>query len=127
MLYFLNYNKKLGITKLRFDNETVSYVYDKTNGYCNYCGKKLSFTNYGKLGNHGAWEIDHSTPKSKGGSDYLRNLVPACTVCNRDKSAKKGSGYKRNFEPKTLGGWLAKELGLPDGFMGSSRRKVDRR
>ncbi len=110
-----------------FDNETVVGVYDKTDGYCYYCGKKLSLKNYGKVGNHGVWEIDHSKPKSKGGTDYLRNLVPACVDCNRDKSAKGGSGYKRNFEPETLGGWLTQQLGLPDGFMGSSRRKVDRR
>ena len=110
-----------------FDHETVVYVYDKTSGYCNYCGKKISLTNYGIVGNHGAWEIDHSKPKSKGGTDYLRNLVPACVSCNRDKSTKGGSGYKRNFEPKTAGGWLTQQLGLLGGFMGSSRRKVDRR
>ncbi len=110
-----------------FDNETVVAVYDKTNGYCYYCGKKLSLKNYGKVGNHGAWEIDHSKPKSKGGTDYLRNLVVACVSCNRDKSARGGSGYKRNFEHETFGGRLAKELGLPDGFMGSSRKKSDRR
>lgn len=107
-----------------FDVATINAVYDKTNGHCYYCGKRLAFKNYGQLGNHGAWEIDHSKPKSKGGTDYLRNLVPACTFCNRDKSVRHGSGYKRNFESDTLGGWLAKQLGLPDGFMGASRRKT---
>ena len=115
------------VTEMGFDNDAINYVYEKTGGYCNYCGKKLSFKNYGKVGIRGAWEIDHSRPKSKGGSDYLRNLVPACISCNRDKGAKGGSAYKRNFEPETVGGWLSKQLGLPDGFMGSSRRKVDRR
>lgn len=110
-----------------FDEDTINNVYDKTEGYCYYCGKKLSFKNYGSIGSHGAWEIDHSRPKSKGGTDYLRNLVPACISCNRDKGAKGGSSYKKNFEPRTVGGQLAKQLGLPDGFMGSSRRKVDRR
>lgn len=111
-------------TKLGFDNDTVNAVYDKTEGFCYYCGKKLSFKNYGKQGNHGSWEIDHSKPKSRGGTDYLRNLVPSCTSCNRDKSVSHGTNYKKNFEPKTLGGWLTKELGLPDGFLGSSRRRV---
>ena len=80
-----------------FDNDTVNDVYDKTNGYCYYCEKKISFKNYGSLGEHGAWEIDHSNPKSKGGTDYLRNLVPACVACNRNKGTKRGSSYKRNF------------------------------
>ncbi|MGI0008160.1 MAG: HNH endonuclease [Nitrosopumilaceae archaeon] len=106
-----------------FTMEEVNYVYDKTDGYCYYCGKKLSFVNYGKLGNHGSWEIDHSKPVSKGGSDYLRNLVPACTTCNRDKSNRHGTHYKRNFKYKTVGGQLADMLGLPEGFLGSSRRK----
>ena len=110
-----------------FDDETVNDVYEKTDGYCYYCSKRLSFENYGRPGNRGAWEIDHSNPKSKGGTDYLRNLVPACVACNRDKSARRGSSYKRNFEPKTPGGWLAQQFGLPDGFMGASRRKADRR
>ena len=109
-----------------FTSEEINYVYDKTDGYCYYCGKKISFTNYGKLGNHGAWEIDHSKPVSKGGTNYLRNLVPACTTCNRDKSARHGIHYKRNFEHETIGGWLANALGLPDGFLGASRRKVRR-
>ena len=82
---------------MRFNNDTVNYVYKKNKGYCKYCGKKLSLKNYGKVGNRGAWEIDHSKPKSKGGSDYRRNLVPACVSCNRDKGAKGGSSYKKNL------------------------------
>ena len=110
-----------------FDVETINDVYDKTGGYCSYCRKKLSFKNYGKPESHGAWEIDHSNPKSKGGTDYFRNLVPACVNCNRQKGAKGGSGYKRNFEYETSGGQLAQMLGLDEGFMGSSRRKIDKR
>ena len=110
-----------------FDSKTINYVYEKTDGYCNYCGKKLSFKNYGKPGNRGAWEIDHSKPKSKGGTNYRRNLIPACVACNRDKSAKKGSSYKRKFEPVTRGGQIVQKLGLPDGFGGASRRKTDRK
>ena len=116
-----------GVTSLGFDDETVNDVYEKTDGYCYYCGKRLSLKNHGRFGNRGAWEIDHSNPKSKGGTDYLRNLVPACVACNRNKSARRGSSYKRNFEPKTLGGRLVQQFGLSDGFMGASRRKADRR
>jgi len=47
--------------------------------------KKLAFTNYGRLRQKGAWEIDHSNPLSKGGNDYLRNLVSSCIRCNRSK------------------------------------------
>ena len=110
-----------------FDGDTINHVYNKTKGYCKYCSKKLSLKNHGKVGSRGAWEIDHSKPKSKGGTDHRKNLVPACVSCNRDKSAKGGSSYKKNFEPKTAGARLAKKLGLPDGVMGSSRRKAYKR
>lgn len=106
-----------------FSDEVLIEVYGKTNGYCHYCGKKLSFVNYGRKGFHGAWEIDHSKPKSRGGSDYLRNLVPACIECNRLKDDSRGTYFKRKYEPVTLGGQLANMLGLPDGFLGASRRK----
>ena len=89
-----------------FTNEEINHVYDKTDGYCYYCGKKISFVNYGKPGNHSAWEINPSKPVSRGGTNYLRNLVPACIVCNRDKSNRHDIHYKHNFEHETMGGWL---------------------
>ncbi|MCG8378187.1 MAG: HNH endonuclease, partial [Proteobacteria bacterium] len=85
--------------------------------------KKLAWKNYGLDGQRGSWHIDHSKPKSKGGTDYLRNLVPACIDCNREKSNSQGSYYKQQFEPDTIGGWLVENLGLPKGFLGASRRK----
>ena len=35
-----------------------------------------------------AFEIDHVTPKSQGGSDRLDNLVLSCPTCNRAKGAQ---------------------------------------
>ena len=43
-------------------------------GYrCAYCGKRA------------ALERDHVVPLSRGGGDYIENIVPACTPCNRSK------------------------------------------
>ncbi len=69
-----------------WDDETLINVYDKTDGYCHICGKKLSFINYGIPGKKGAWQVDHSKPKAKGGSDHPNNLYPACISCNLEKS-----------------------------------------
>ena len=38
------------------------------------------------VGQRGAWELDHFIPFSRGGSDQLYNLVPACVDCNMQKS-----------------------------------------
>lgn len=60
-------------------------IYDRTSGYCHICHKKLSFSNYAKKGTRGAWEVEHSNPRAKGGSNRLNNLFAACITCNRHK------------------------------------------
>ena len=65
--------------------DEFEYIYDKTDGYCNICDGKLAWRNYGYFGARGGWEVDHSNPTSRGGTDYLRNLFPAHISCNRSK------------------------------------------
>lgn len=67
------------------DNERLNRIYDKTDGYCHICHKKLCFSNYGILGAKGNWEIEHSVAKTNGGTNHLNNLFPACISCNRSK------------------------------------------
>lgn len=64
----------------------VNYVYDRMGGYCFYCGIRLSFKNYGRVGKKGAWEMDHFIPIASNGAHQLYNLVPACVSCNTEKS-----------------------------------------
>ncbi len=47
-------------------------------------GNKMYKPSYGKSSLMG-WEIDHSKPQSKGGSDHLNNLQPMNTKANRQK------------------------------------------
>ena len=51
-------------------------------------GNTIYYHSYGKTSDM-EWEIDHSKPQSKGGSDHLNNLQPLCTKANRQKSDKK--------------------------------------
>lgn len=67
------------------DMNRLKKIYQKTDGYCHICHKKLALTNHGKHGARGAWHIEHSIPKSKGGTDHLNNLFPACISCNLEK------------------------------------------
>ena len=68
-----------------YSDEQLERIYDKTGGCCYHCGKKLAWKNYGSRGSRGAWEVDHSRPSSRGGTDHLNNLVPSCIPCNRSK------------------------------------------
>jgi 5-methylcytosine-specific restriction endonuclease McrA len=76
--------------------ENLKRIYDKTNGKCHICGKKLSFINYACVGEKGAWHIEHSIPKAKGGTDHLNNLFPAHIDCNQEKGT---------YTTQTARGW----------------------
>jgi 5-methylcytosine-specific restriction endonuclease McrA len=71
---------------IRFSEEQRNDIYDRTSGYCHICRKKLAFNNYGRFGAKGAWEVEHSKPQSRGGTNRLNNLYAACVSCNRSKN-----------------------------------------
>ncbi|MBO9542723.1 HNH endonuclease [bacterium] len=51
---------------------------------CRYCNIRLTFATL---------TIDHRIPLSRGGSNWLANLVPACRSCNSSKHNKKEDEY----------------------------------
>jgi 5-methylcytosine-specific restriction endonuclease McrA len=65
--------------------ERLEKIFDRTDGRCHICWGTLAFKNYGRHGERGAWEIEHSNPRSLGGSDRLCNLFAAHISCNREK------------------------------------------
>lgn len=67
------------------DKPRLRKIYQKTDGCCHICHRKLRLNNYGLHGATGAWQIEHSVPKFKGGTDHLNNLFPACIECNLEK------------------------------------------
>ncbi len=71
-----------------YTNEQLTRIYNRTSGYCHICHKKLAFKNYSESGTRGAWEVDHSNPQVRRGTDRLNNLYPACIDCNRSKGAR---------------------------------------
>lgn len=77
---------------MSYDVEILRRIFDRTDGHCHICGKKLSFVNYAISGGRGAWEVEHSVAKAVGGTNHLNNLFPACIVCNRNK----GTGTSRS-------------------------------
>ena len=73
---------------MAFTDDELNDIYERTSGRCHICGKKLAFKNYGELGARGAWEVEHSRPRTKGGTNRLNNLYPAHITCNRSKGAR---------------------------------------
>lgn len=56
----------------------VQRLYDEQGGRCFYCGKELN----------DKYDLDHKTPKSRGGTDWPENLCCACEQCNHRKQEK---------------------------------------
>ncbi len=79
-----------------FTGAELRFIYNKTDGHCHICHCRVSINNYGYGSGRGAWEVEHSRPRSKGGTNHRNNLLPACVPCNRDKS---------NFTTRTARGW----------------------
>jgi hypothetical protein len=106
------------------------WIYDRTGGHCHLCGHKLSFTNYGRHGERGAWEVEHSNPRSNGGTNRLSNLYAAHVTCNRAKGTRstrsaRGGGpapesrdSRRRGEAAKAGAVIGGLLGLPFGPWG---------
>ena len=105
---------------MKTDDEKLERIYQRTDGQCHICRKRLCFVNYGAIGKRGAWEIEHSRPRSKGGTGHLNNLYAACIRCNRSKgnsttaSAREANGYRTaplSEEKKNRNAWAGGAVG----------------
>jgi len=72
---------------MQYSNADLRTIYNRTSGKCHICGKQLALINYGLFGERGAWEVEHSNARARGGTDRLNNLYAACISCNRSKGA----------------------------------------
>lgn len=95
---FSNIKRKKG-KNMGYNDDRLNAIFDKTSGRCHLCRKNLIFANYGIVGVRGAWEVEHSMPRAKGGSSHLNNLYPACISCNRSK------GKKSNYAIRSKNGF----------------------
>lgn len=82
---------------MKYDEESLRKIFNKTSGKCHICHKKLAFKNFGSYGEKGASEIEHSVPKSQGGTNNLNNLLPAHISCNRHKSNKSTRAVRNKY------------------------------
>lgn len=105
---------------MNIDDETLRRIFERTEGRCHLCRKKLAFQNYAAIGRRGAWEIEHSIPRAKGGTNHLNNLFAAHISCNRAKgtgssaSARAKHGFVRapySAKQRKTNAWLGGAIG----------------
>lgn len=86
---------------MRIDADQLAAIFNRTSGRCHLCHRPVAFSNYGRHGQRGAWEVEHSKPRARGGTNYLRNLYAAHIRCNRSKGiratriTRRSNGYTR--------------------------------
>ncbi|HHN46956.1 MAG TPA: HNH endonuclease [Planctomycetes bacterium] len=73
---------------MRWTQEQLKRIYDRTQGRCHVCGKKLAFRNYGLFGRRRCWSVEHSHPRLYDGTDHGNNLYAACIRCNSSKGSR---------------------------------------
>jgi len=75
--------------------DEIRAIFERTDGICHLCRRRLALRNYGLEGRRGAWEVDHSRAKARGGSDRINNLLPAHIQCNRSKRDSDNTTIRR--------------------------------
>ena len=113
---------------MAYSDDQLNAIYEKTDGHCHLCKKKIAWRNYGVVDARGAWEVDHSRARANGGGHHLRNWMPACISCNRGKQAgstraiRAANGLRRapmsKAEKDQLRHGRMTELGIGGGLTG---------
>ena len=111
---------------MAFDKEKLQYIFERTDGCCHICRKKLARKNYGTVGARGAWEVEHSNPRSKGGTNSLNNLYPSCISCNRSKGASstKAARAKNGLKSAPLSKPKRTKNTLAGGVVGAAAGRI---
>ena len=60
---------------MKWSNDYLNKIFDKTFGYCYYCGIQLAWPNYGLFCQRGGWEVDHGIPILRGGTNHINNFL----------------------------------------------------
>lgn len=66
------------VKRKQYTSEQRKIIYDKGNGCCQLCGRKISSN---------LFTLDHITPLSLGGADEMENLQCTCKSCNTQKAS----------------------------------------
>lgn len=75
----------MSYTRKALTKEQREEAYNKCKGHCAYCGCELEYKDM---------QVDHVVAVSRGGSNEIDNLLPACRQCNYDKHKKTIEGFR---------------------------------
>lgn len=73
---------------MAYDKATLRCIFRRTDGRCHLCHRRVTLKRYGRAGEVGAWHVEHSRPRARGGCDHGNNLYAAHIDCNLKKGVK---------------------------------------
>ena len=76
-----------------------NYLLEKHNRKCFYCGKTVS-----------KFEVEHMTPKTRGGSNHIDNLTLSCHDCNQKKDTLTAEEFIKQTLPAKKAATKLKQL-----------------
>ena len=77
--------------------DQLELIFDRTDGRCHLCHSDLYFEDYGAPAYKDGWEVEHSRPRARGGTDHPNNLYAACVSCNRRKGTRSSAEFRRDL------------------------------
>lgn len=83
----------------QFSEKIKSLVWKKTKGVCYYCGLKLKRSKTHRID---MFTVDHFISKKLGGTDDIKNLFPACFMCNTIKKNHSLDEFRKHKQWKML-------------------------
>ena len=79
----------MGTKRKALTKKEQQAVYDKYDGHCAYCGKKIEYKDM---------QVDHRVAIMHCGEDEMDNYMPACRRCNHYKRAASVEGFRMMIE-----------------------------
>ena len=107
---------------MSFSKTVRQKVYNKYNGHCAYCGRKLDYKDM---------QVDHFIPYKAWGvididKDSFENLMPSCRLCNHYKRANSLETFRRYISeiPKKLKQNYIYKVGLIYGNIIENEKQI---
>ena len=82
-------------SRRRIGKREKTLMYTEQKGRCMYCGAKRQVPEF---------DIDHRTPRARGGSDAMSNLQLLCRPCNTRKGSITDGEFRRRNKLPTVRG-----------------------
>ena len=87
----------LVMSRRPFSEEDRKYVFNRENGHCKICHKRLVFSNR-RRDLTGAWEMGHRKAYANGGTSHLRNIVALCWKHNLEQGTTSFAEEDKKFD-----------------------------